>query len=105
MMLQPVGGDEGARRDDGAHREIDLSGNDDGSLAQGNDAYESGRQGDLLEIGALQKARLAHRHRRADDEEGQDETQFRDPQEASDQTARWAPRTKPSLARGIRSTR
>ena len=43
MMLQPFGGDECTRRDHGANREIDLSGNYDDGFAKGNDAYESGR--------------------------------------------------------------
>ena len=59
MMLQPFGGDECACRDDGANRKIDLSGNDDEGFAQGNDANESGRQSNLLEVCSLQKARLA----------------------------------------------
>ncbi len=41
MVLQPIGGDERTRGDDGAHRKIDLSRNDDEGFTQSNDTYES----------------------------------------------------------------
>ena len=63
IVLQPVGRNEGAHGDDGADGEVDLPGDDDQRLADGDDADERRRQGDLLEVRRLQEARLAQRHR------------------------------------------
>jgi hypothetical protein len=86
MMFQPFGGDKCARRDHGAHREIDLFGNDDDCFAQRYDADESRRKGDLLQISSLQKAWFTGGHRCTDDREGQYEAQFRNSDQAPEET-------------------
>ena len=64
VVLEPVGGDERAHRDDCADREVDLPGDDDQRLAERHDADQRRRERHLLEIGGLQKARLAQASRR-----------------------------------------
>jgi hypothetical protein len=87
MMLQPSGGNERTGRHHGTNRKVNLSSDDHQGFAQGHNADQCSRQGNLFEIGTLKKARLTHRHRPADDEKGQDKYQFRDPQQTSDQPA------------------
>ncbi len=76
LRRKPLDRHEGAHRDDGADREIDLAGDDDQRLADRDDADERRRQRDVLEVGGLEEARLAQRHQRADDEKRHDQDQL-----------------------------